>query len=61
MKKWIAGAVVAAGLVAFGGTAIVQDAARQGAGSTQGVQQEDRPGGHEGCRDGQEASGGAAT
>ncbi len=59
MKKWIAGAVVAAGLSVFGGAAIAQDATPQDSRQTQNVQQEDdRSGGHEGCRFGQERSGG---
>lgn len=59
MKKWIAGAVVAAGLVVFGGAAIAQDATPQDSSRTQNAQQEENlPGGHEGCRFGQESSDG---
>jgi len=59
MKKWITGAVVAAGLTAFGGAAIVQDATPQDGGQRPNAQQEDvRPDGHEGCRFGEESSGG---
>jgi len=59
VKKWIAGAVVAAGLTAFGGAAIAQDAAPQDGGQRPSTQQEEvHPDGHEGCRFGEESSGG---
>ncbi|CAA9449607.1 hypothetical protein AVDCRST_MAG82-3673 [uncultured Rubrobacteraceae bacterium] len=59
MKKWIAGAVVAAGLSVFGGAAIAQDATPQDPRQTQDVQQGvDRSGDHEGCRFGHESPGG---
>ncbi len=55
MKKWITGAVVAAGLMIFGGAAIAQDAAPQNGGQRPDVKQEEtRPDGHEGCRFGEE-------
>ncbi len=58
MKKWIAGTILAAGLVVFGGAAIAQDTAPQDSRQEQNVQQEDRSGGHEGCRFGGGNSGG---
>jgi len=62
MKKWIGGAVIAAGLVVFGGAAIAQDAAPENPRQTQNAQQKnDRPDGHEGCRFGQATPGGEAA
>ena len=59
MKKWITGAVVAAALTAFGGTAIAQGAASQDGGQRPSTQQEEvRPDGHEGCRFDEESSNG---
>jgi len=57
VKKWIAAAFVAAGLTAFGGVAIAQDAASRDGGQGPDVRQEEaRPDGHEGCRFGGESS-----
>jgi len=59
VEKWIAGTILAAGLVVFGGAAIAQDAAPQDSRQGQKVQQEeDRSDGHEGCRFGGGNSGG---
>ena len=55
MKKWITGAVVAAGLTVLGGAAVAQDAAPGNGGQRpDGQQEEARPRDHEGCRFGGE-------
>ncbi len=58
MKKWIAGAVFAAGLTVLGGAAVAQDAAPGDGGQRPGTQGEKvHTGDHEGCRFGEESLG----
>ena len=62
MRKWIAGAVFAAGLAAFGGAAVAQDAApRDGGQRPDTLQEKARPDGREGCRFGEEGLHGNAV